>query len=99
MFFRISFKATCELHCYLDAYILRLNIIKTKGGNAMKQKASTSVKATSFWNSKDTGYHFDNCVQAVLNTKVNDSKHQLLFASDCSCGIGGCGDSGGCDSY
>ncbi len=65
----------------------------------MTRSAKTSVKTTSFWNGNDTNYHFDNCVQAVLNTKVNDNKHQLLFASDCSCGIGGCGDSGGCDAY
>ena len=38
----------------------------------MTRSAKTSVKTTSFWNGNDTNYHFDNCVQAVLNTKVND---------------------------
>lgn len=59
----------------------------------------SSIEDTAFWNGKSSKYRFDNCVQAVLNTKINDQKSKLLFASDCSCGIGGCGDSGGCDSY
>jgi hypothetical protein len=62
-------------------------------------KKKSSIEETAFWSSKNSDYCFDNCVQAVLNTKISDKKSKLLFASDCSCGVGGCGDSGGCDSY
>lgn len=65
----------------------------------MEGYANSSVNATSFWNGKNVSYYFDNCAQFILHRKLNDSKHKLLFAGDCSCGVGGCGDSGGCDSY
>ncbi len=57
------------------------------------------TKATAYWSKKKSDYYFDRSAQAILDAKYNSNRRRSSSASECSCGIGGCGDAGGCDAY
>lgn len=63
-----------------------------------KGKLANPIKATAYWEGNKAGYYFDRSVQGVLDgTKSNRKGKVSSDCASCSCGIGGCGDGGGCD--
>ncbi len=61
-----------------------------------------TVSKTMYWNNQDNGYYFERSAQSILKPDNDEQRRHLVASSacsSCSCGIGGCGDGGGCDSY
>ncbi len=65
-------------------------------------KSKAATQKTAYWSEGPVSYYFERSAQFVMKGKKmlrNGKVVAVGECSPCSCGIGGCGDGGGCDSY